>query len=318
MRRSFTSTFLALVIALLVCLTSNCSKQTFKPGQKLSGRYNSVVMESSESYLFKDDGTFEHTGFGKDGKGSEKGTYNISGETVTFNVGGKTTSSNILAAKGDAAKTSPEELYIDVETYRLSPDGKPKIAAETSQPKTSSKYPLLPGYEKFGPDQVGNYAQTGSFSIPKSSNEEDAYLESADFNYESSGDKVHLKIKKYPSEAEAQAITSKMAAAAVPTEEYDKKVKLPKCDPNKETDYDTPQELVKSIPRSSGGDAYVLHSSRHWDWDCKVTSNRDEFVVWANGPYVFEIDASPPDIHSNAYGKGEAFFNDYQKAVEGK
>lgn len=306
MRRRFTFFHVSLAITLAFGMTSGCaSKNAFKPGQKLSGRYNSIVMGSSESYLFREDGTFEHTGFGKDGKGSESGTYSIDGKNVTFNANGKSVTTNISASKGDSDKLNPAGLYIDVESYELS-NNPPKTA---SQP--ASKDSSVPvEYEKFALAKVGAFNRNKV--APYRANAKDRYREGMRFIYDSNN---YLDIKKYSSEAEAQADYKKRVSAAVASDEYSRKVKLPKCDPNKETDYETPEVLIKRLSLKSGGEAVVLQSSKFWDYACKLTSNREEYVLWTDGVYLFEISSSPPDIHSDAFGKAEAFFNQYQKTT---
>jgi hypothetical protein len=297
-----------LAIALATVFASACaSKNTFNAGQKLSGRYNTVVMGSNESYLFKEDGTFEHTGYGKDGSGSESGTYSIDGQNVTFKAGGKSVTTNISASKGDASKPSPEGLYIDVESYELSHSNLTKAT-----PTPASKDNSVPAEDvRFAPAKVGAFDRERV--APYHADSKDAYKEAIRFIYDSNN---YVDIKKYGSEAGAQADFKKRVSAAVPSAEYDKRARLGKCDPNKEGSDNKLEELIKSIPLKTGGEAVVLHPPKFWDGDCsRIISNGEENVVWANGVYVFEVFSTVQGNYTDAFGKAEAFFNDYQKAT---
>ena len=96
----------------------------FQAGHRLDGRYRIVVMSENESYVFKPDGTFEHTDIPRGAVNFESGTYSIDGETVTFEVGKKVSSVEIAAADDDADKPNPAKLYIDVEKFDLVTDGR--------------------------------------------------------------------------------------------------------------------------------------------------------------------------------------------------
>lgn len=310
MKKRLPSLCFSLALAFGIGLASGCgSNQTFKPGQKLSGRYNTVVSGSQNSYLFKEDGTFEHTGFGKDGKGTESGTYSIDGKKVTFNVGGKSVATNISASKGDANKQSPEGLYIDVESYELAHSG---LTKATPTPAASNKDNAVPAeYEKYAPAQVGAFARNSFFTDKPDPDYHNRVV--THFLYDG---RNYLDIMKYSSAADAQADYQKRVSAAVPEEDYARKVKLPKCDPDQETDYETPEVLVKRIQRWRGGEAVVFHSARFWDYKCQVSSNGEEDVMWTDGALMFVIETSRQNGADDAFGQAEAFFNDYQKATE--
>ena len=126
-----------------------------------------------------------------------------------------------------------------------------------------------------------------------------------------------LDVIKYGSEAAAQLEVKKRIDAAVPTDQYDKKVKFPRCDPKHESDFKGPEQFVKKIPLAKGGDAYVLRDGKFWDYQCKKASNRNEYVTWSSGVYVFRIDCSPALTEKDdqaVYGQGELLFAEYQKA----
>lgn len=166
---------------------------------------------------------------------------------------------------------------------------------------------------KFAPAQVGESVGKIAFTLKPDKGE---FVDGARFVYESKDYNTYLVITKYPTAEAAAAAVKKSASSAVPTAEYDKKVKLPKCDTTKETDYQTPYELIKTLPVKTGGEAFVQHSGKIWDYECKVDDNsRDEYIIWSNGIYYFSIDSTPMHTWISVFGKAEAFFNDYQNAV---
>ena len=136
-----------------------------------------------------------------------------------------------------------------------------------------------------------------------------------------------LQLKKYASEAQALAQFNADTSEAVSTDEYEKRVKFPKCfvrNAEKTNDgFDPPTELVKRIPLKSGSSAAVLRPGKYWDDDCKnkVNQNLQETVRWVDGLYIFEVDGTGGnDVHAvgwpfNMQGKSEAFLNDYLLAI---
>lgn len=280
----------------------------FKAGQKLNGRYEHGVLV--ESYIFKEDGTYKHEDAGDKNNASESGTYHIDGEMMTLESGGKSVSKKVSAPGNETDKQSPSKIDLNFTTYDLVSDS--QLAARRNSSTDSANANTAPAeFAKFAPARVGDFALMRNSLLPPDP-KQDSFKEGIRFFYES---KNYFDIRKYASEADAGAAFKKRISQAVAADEYDKKVKLPKCDPNKETDYETPEVLAKTIPQKSGDDAVVFQSSRFWDYQCRIDSNREETVVWTNGVYIFQINTSAPDIHSNAFGKAEAFFNDYQRAM---
>lgn len=97
-------------------------------------------------------------------------------------------------------------------------------------------------------------------------------------------------------------------------------MKLPKCDTKHETDFKGPEELMKKLSLPKGGDAYVLHGGKFWDYQCKKMSNPDEDVIWSSGPYFFRLECSCANIevisnYQAVYGQGEAALAAYLKAI---
>lgn len=201
-----------------------------------------------------------------------------------------------------------------------------------SPPASTSKYPGPPGYEKLAPAKFGKFAYARSLSPSRPQGSR--YLEEvtisynyADrryekFHYEYYIADVRLVIKKFASEAEARASVEKIGAAAVPADDYDKKVKLPRCDPNKETDYETPEVLVRRIPHKNGSEIFVLQSGKFWDYKCVVSSNETENIYWADGVYAFEVETPPLSNPALSYqdripgfGLAQDFFADYLPAI---
>lgn len=198
----------------------------------------------------------------------------------------------------------------------------------STQTAQTDPYAIPAGYEKFFPASVGNDKREYSFSQGEKSEspDQDPYLERVGFFY-GSGRPYGLAVQKYASAAEAQAQLDKRLSRAVPTDEYLKKIKFPKCfregAGNKETERDTaeqkafhpPEELVKRIP-AGGGEAVVIRPPRTWDADCQSTTNErsnEENILWTQGSYFFDLHISTPvgEPNKNLFVEGEALFKDY-------
>lgn len=198
--------------------------------------------------------------------------------------------------------------------------GSPSVpSASLAKPfPVSPDKPIPAEFLKFAPAQVGvSVGKSASVYEPnKESPTFDGAVDGANFIYESKDYNTYFVVIKYPTVEAAQAAVKKDVSLAVPTAEYDKKVKLPKCDKNKETDYETPDELIKTLPVKTGGEAFVTHSGKFLDYECKVDDNvRHEYIIWSNGVYRFSINSSATHTWLSTFGTGEAFFNDYQNAV---
>ena len=195
---------------------------------------------------------------------------------------------------------------------------------------TASKdHPVPDAYWIYAPAKVGEFGPNEAFSFDANvaDSKTKTAKEAVRFSYDIAPPNnnknrlirkhMYVDVIKYASEAAAQAEVKKRVDAAVPTEQYDKKVKLPKCDPNHETNFDAPEEFVKKLPLKKGGDAYILHMGKFWDSDCKKVSNNDEYVTWVSGVYVFRLDCSGAnnENYPSIFGQGEAAFADYQKAI---
>lgn len=193
----------------------------------------------------------------------------------------------------------------------------------------SKNNPVPDAYWVYAPAKVGEFTPNEAFSFDANIHDSTtkAAKEAVRFSYHFSPTNnmknpltrrhMYVDVIKYASEAAAQLEVKKRVDAAVPTEQYDKKVKLPKCDPNHETNFNAPEELVKKVPLKKGGDAYVLHMGKFWDYQCKKVSNNDEYVTWASGVYVFRMDCSGTnkENYPSIFGQGEATFAEYQKAL---
>jgi hypothetical protein len=193
----------------------------------------------------------------------------------------------------------------------------------------SKIHPVPDAYWVFAPAKVGEFGPNEAFAFDAnvSDSKTKAAKEAVRFIYDiappnNNKDRLirrhlYVDVIKYASESAAQAEVKKRVDAAVPTEQYDKKVKLPKCDPKHETNFNAPEEFVKKLPLKKGGDAYVLHMGKFWDYQCKKVSNNDEYVTWASGVYVFRLDCSGAsgENYPSIFGQGEAAFADYQKAI---
>jgi hypothetical protein len=200
----------------------------------------------------------------------------------------------------------------------------PTIASNSGSPyvldaPTSKPFPVSPNekisaeFLKFAPVQVGVSVGKIAFALEPDKGD---FVDGARFVYESKDYNTYFVVAKYPTAEAASAAVKKNVSSAVPTAEYDKKVKMPKCDKNKETDYETPWEFIKTLPVKTGGEAYVQHAGKIWDYECKVDDRyRDEYIVWSNGIYYFSIDSTGTYTQTGAFGKAEAFFYDYQNAA---
>lgn len=286
-----------------------------KDGQKLSGHYEHA--SPPEIYTFDENGTYTYEDTGNKDKSKESGTYRVEGEKITLQANGKSVSKDIRVLKDDVGKTSPQKIDLNLTTFALitaeqlasrkkdSSDSTTTISADGSVPAE---------YAKFAPSQVGTSAKQKAWTYKPSNTDSltGTAVGAARFIY---ANKNYFDVIKYPTAEAAQAEVKKRASLAVPAAEYDKKVKLPKCDTTKETDYDTPFELIKTLSVKTGGDAFVLHAGKYWDADCKIDDNvRGEYVFWSNGNYFFLINSMGKDIYTSSFGKAEAFFNDYQNA----
>lgn len=288
-------------------------------GQKLSGHYEHG--SPSEIYTFDENGTYTHEDAYEDAKSKvknkESGTYRVEGKEIIFQANGKSVSKDIRVLKVDVDKTSPQKIDLNLTTFELVTAEKLASRKKDSSDSTSttSTADSVPAeYAKFAPAQVGTSAKQKAFTYKPSNRDSltGTDVGAARFVYSNNS---YFDVIKYPTAEAAQAEVKKRVSLAVDTAEYDKKVKLPKCDPNKETDYDTPFELIKTLPVKTGGDAYVLHAGKYWDADCKVDDNvRGEYVFWSDGNYFFLINSMGKDIYTSAFGKAEAFFDDYQNA----
>lgn len=136
---------------------------------------------------------------------------------------------------------------------------------------------------------------------------------------------VTLIVSAMPSEADAQAFIKKRLADSVPAADYEKKVKLPKCNAEAEQDYQTPYEFIKSIPHKNGTSIYVFHPPKIWDGDCngkKIPSKGEtEEAVWSDGKYVYVIETSgffDPEMEEKritGYETAQDFLPDFLKAA---
>ena len=213
-------------------------------------------------------------------------------------------------------------------------DTQQRAANQNSSTQTGKMdtYAIPAGYEKFFPASLGNNKREYSFNQGEKSEypEQDPYVERVGFFY-GSGRPYDLAVQKYASEAEAKAQLDKRVSKAVPTDEYLKKIKFPKCfregEGDKETAQDTaeqkafhpPEELVKRIP-AGGGEAVVIRPPRTWKADCEGTTNEvdnEENILWNQGIYLFDLHVSTPigDPHKILFGEGEALFKDYLAAT---
>jgi hypothetical protein len=193
----------------------------------------------------------------------------------------------------------------------------------------SAKNPVPDAYWVYAPAKVGAFGPNEAFSFDANvyDSKTKAAKEAVRFSYDIAPPNnnknrlirksMYVDVIKYASEAAAQAEVKKRVDAAVPTEQYDQKVKLPKCDPKHESSFNAPEELVKKLPLKKGGDAYVLHMGKFWDYQCKKVSNNEEYVTWASGVYVFRLNCSGANNESypSIFGQGEAAFAEYQKAL---
>lgn len=193
----------------------------------------------------------------------------------------------------------------------------------------SDKYPVPDSYWVYAPAKLGEYTPAQAFSFDPNvyDSKTKAATEAVRFAYylpigpnpknPDTRRSIALDVIKYPSEAAAQAEIKKRVSAAVPTEEYDKKVKFPKCNPNKDSDFKGPQELMKKLPLKKGGEAYVLHFGKFWDYACKKVTNKEEDVIWASGVYFFrlEVTGAIKEPDTAIFGQGELLLAEYQKAM---
>lgn len=283
MKRRIGLVCLSSAAALAIALTSGCSKNAFKPGQKLSGRYNTIVQSKIGSYLFKEDSTFEHTGFGKDGDDSESGTYAIDGKNITFNVGAKNTTVKISTAGGDADKLSPRRLYIGVETYELSASGLTK-----ADPNAGSRRARV--FDRLVPPQIGSFRRkkepfvsNGSMSVFDPGK---AYLKkskAADYPKVDmsggadyllpNGDEIYLSVERYKSPEDAKLMLALHLA--------------------QDTDYSNSAEpetdvlrfkISRRISIKDGEDLIVMDSMPRYD--------KSERVYWVKGNHFYRWDDS--------------------------
>jgi hypothetical protein len=110
---------------------------------------------------------------------------------------------------------------------------------------------------------------------------------------------------------------------AVPAAQGDK-IKLPRCVGEK-SDNDNfvgPEKIMKRLRHPNGSEVTVVHSGDFNNWDCKRSSNRTETIIWADGVYVFLIEALPQSEvqegapGSTGYGIAEEFALDYLAALK--
>jgi len=195
----------------------------------------------------------------------------------------------------------------------------------------SKNNPVPDAYWIYAPAKVGEFAPNQAFSFDANvfDSKTKAAKEAVRFSYDIAPPNSNpnasrlgrrslcVDVIKYASEAAAQLEVKKRIDAAVPTEQYDKKVKLPKCDPNHETSFNAPEEFIKKLPLKKGGDAYVFHMGKFWDYQCKKVSNNSEYVTWTSGVYVFRLDCSgaSKEDYPSIFGQGEAVFAEYLKAI---
>lgn len=318
----------------LIGLASGCSllglNKSFKAGQKLNGHYQAAKVNDTkdkfweEHYIFKDDGTYQHTGFTEGGGGLDSGTYRIDGETIAFKSGRKTISHKIIATSGDSNKQNPKEIKMDAEYYKLTSEEYTGLHPEP---------PLKEEYEKFVPPDVGQYklfsaSTKDRTSISKSSDDGRPWIEYGIGLYalrlDSEGnptgtvdDQISVVIEKYASESEAQAELSRREKAAVPIAEYDQKVNLGKCNTDSENTH-TPEQFIKQIPLKSGGNAFYIAEGKRYDSDCMKINGGSEYITWSQGVYILELEISVAQNLLPYSKKGEPIWSQYLQAIRQK
>jgi hypothetical protein len=193
----------------------------------------------------------------------------------------------------------------------------------------TDKMPVPDSYWVYAPAKLGEYTPGNAFSIEPNIYESKtkAATEGVRFTYihpigpnpknPQTQRSMLVDVIKYPSEAAAQAEVRKRVSAAVPTVQYETKVKFPKCNPNKDSDFKGPEELMKKLPLKKGGDAYVLHVGKFWDYACKKATNKEEYVIWSSGVYFFRLSCTGAisEPVEAIFGEGESLFAEYQKAL---
>lgn len=197
-------------------------------------------------------------------------------------------------------------------------------------PNPSKTTPPPPEFMKLDIFETEKFYQTSSSS---ESNPKIGYVKSARYWYVYSDgrfEKIHkynydvyLAIEEYASPEKAQSVVKNKLAKAVPAAQGDK-IKLPRCVGEK-SDNDNfvgPEKIMKRLRHPNGSEVTVVHSGDFNNWDCKRSSNRTETIIWADGVYVFLIEALPQSEvqegapGSTGYGIAEEFALDYLAALK--
>lgn len=126
---------------------------------------------------------------------------------------------------------------------------------------------------------------------------------------------IALRIEKYASETLAKAEFLKKFASARPAAEL-KRMAVPACKSGEVND-PMPPAVVKRIPQTNGSELVVVHRSKFYTPDCKLSEDLSEFIYWTEGQHVYTIDALPKIRTPEASGRGVAveFLSQYGKLI---
>ena len=183
----------------------------------------------------------------------------------------------------------------------------------TASPVAKAKMRLeKPGYEKFFPEQAGNF-------ILKNASSEDNFYKSINASETGFGgyvysdgryDKWHTKsdagedidydvkfnVFKFAAPAEAQSYIKNYIHMkdAVPVETLAKR-QIPKCKYDQPMGgYEGPNEITTQIPLRDGSMAYIVSQGKYYVSDCSQMKGGDyAWAFWTNGAYAFLGEAAP-------------------------
>jgi hypothetical protein len=122
---------------------------------------------------------------------------------------------------------------------------------------------------------------------------------------------VSLEIFKFPSADKAQQYLKELVAKSIPIADA-AKVKLSKCVGEKRDndEFIGPDKLVKKMIHPNGGEIIVYQGGDYNMVDCTRGNGNQEYVVWTDGEFYFEVVALPeanaPNNSPARKGEGRA------------